>query len=178
MATATLPPIARYIELPMPGHPLAGATSGRVQAHRLTLFDKIGDGWHSCHWCGKFVKWTNKGVHVPDALIVDHLDADIFNNGEDNLVPSCSHCNLDRLRLNGHPSVELGCPECGILFLAKTNVAGVPYRRYCARACVHAMQSREYRYKVDVDVVCIRCGQEFTTREGCRSRPTPQHCST
>jgi len=80
----------QYVFITYPGHPLAGR-KGRVALHRVVLFSKIGPGKHKCHWCGKEVSWAR-------GLQVDHLDWDKSNNDPNNLVPSCGHCNIDRMR--------------------------------------------------------------------------------
>lgn len=77
------------------GHVLAGAT-GQVFEHRLVLFERIGPGWHTCHWCGCPVMWAVKHYQWEAALVVDHLDDDGFNNDPSNLVPSCKPCNRRR----------------------------------------------------------------------------------
>ena len=74
------------------GHPLAFAHGG-VLEHRAVLYDAIGPGAHSCHWCRCTVDW---GVSFPGALVVDHLDADRLNNDLANLVASCQPCNSSR----------------------------------------------------------------------------------
>jgi hypothetical protein len=80
-------------------HPLGGPGSHRVLTYRLVLYDRIGDGPHRCHWCGREVNWTTggDGRGCPDgALAVDHLDNDIQNHSPDNLVVSCNNCNALR----------------------------------------------------------------------------------
>jgi len=74
-------------------HPLADSR-GIVYVHRMVLFDKIGPGWHPCHWCGAIVTWR-KGL-APDTLTADHVDFDPSNNDPANLVPSCNLCNSQR----------------------------------------------------------------------------------
>lgn len=49
-----------YSVVQWPGHPLA--TNGSVREHRAVLFDKIGPGMHSCHWCAKPVTWGGRGA--------------------------------------------------------------------------------------------------------------------
>jgi hypothetical protein len=80
----------------VPGYPLAGK-NGLILFHRKVLYDRIGPGWHPCHWCGRLVEWR---VSQPtkDVLVVDHLDHDIRNNAPENLVPSCNPCNCRRRR--------------------------------------------------------------------------------
>ena len=81
--------------LTVAGHPLAGK-NGRVFVYRILLYEKIGSGPHTCHWCGDPVEWTRghagRGCFA-GALAVDHLDGDMHNNDPANLVPSCNDCN-------------------------------------------------------------------------------------
>lgn len=79
---------SRYPYSVIPGHPLAHA-DGRVRIHRAVLYDAIGPGAHPCHWCGDLLTWKEN-------LVVDHIDADTWNNDPSNLVPSCSSCNSRR----------------------------------------------------------------------------------
>jgi hypothetical protein len=93
------------------GHSLADK-SGRVYEHRLVLFGAIGEGPHSCHWCGRKINWKrSEGV---SRLVVDHLNDERCDNRLENLVPSCVYCNSERsLRPDflthcgaGHPWTE------------------------------------------------------------------------
>lgn len=77
-----------YVKQGRPDHPLSNA-KGEVYVHRATLYDSIGPGAHSCHWCGGEVTW---GID----LEVDHVDSDRSNNELSNLVPSCHGCNTRR----------------------------------------------------------------------------------
>lgn len=81
---------AKYATVKIPGHPLAHR-DGRVRVHRYVLFEKIGPGPHSCHWCGVEVTWWE---HL--SLVVDHVDSDTWNNDPDNLVSACNRCNVSR----------------------------------------------------------------------------------
>jgi len=83
----------RYKSLYKPGHPLAGA-SGKVYEHRFVLYEKIGPGPHTCHWCDAEVDWLPKGE--PGALVADHLNDYGDDNRPENLAPSCSSCNTTR----------------------------------------------------------------------------------
>jgi hypothetical protein len=93
-----------YVQVYRPDHALANAR-GYVPEHRLVLFDKIGPGTHSCHWCGIGLEWRGRGRA---ALIADHLDENKVNNDPSNLVPSCTPCNGNRARARGLCSIE-GC---------------------------------------------------------------------
>lgn len=81
------------------GHPLAWGRGVVVSQHRAVLWDKIGPGEHSCHWCGCRLVWAPTKLPLPSGisrLIVDHLDNDRQNNDPANLVPACSACNTLR----------------------------------------------------------------------------------
>lgn len=74
-------------------HVLALPGRRSIYAHRLAMFDVIGYGPHSCHWCGRHVNWRHPR---PADLEVDHLDANRGNNDLANLVASCHRCNSRR----------------------------------------------------------------------------------
>lgn len=83
------------------------SNSGNIAEHRLVLFEKIGEGEHPCHWCGKTLFWWG----VPK-LTTDHLDGDVVNNVPENLVPSCFGCNRAGRRLGkGHGRHRERTPE-------------------------------------------------------------------
>jgi len=85
-----------YIAIYRPEHPLAKRTGWQYE-HRIVLYDKIGPGCHSCHWCDLLLSWRINYTHKSNrGLGVDHLDRDRTNNHPDNLVPSCRHCNNAR----------------------------------------------------------------------------------
>lgn len=77
-------------------HPLASRV-GQVSEHRKVLYDRIGDGSHSCYWCGKILQWGGR-----EGIQADHLDGDRKNNEITNLVVSCDSCNKSRARA-GNP---------------------------------------------------------------------------
>lgn len=83
----------RYIVRSAAHHPLADKY-GRVYVHRQVLYDAIGPGPHSCHWCGTQIDWKPKGA--PGELQPDHLNNDGADNRLENLVPSCRRCNSTR----------------------------------------------------------------------------------
>lgn len=83
----------RYKTKHAPSHPLA-SKHGNVYVHRMVLFDAIGYGPHSCHWCGADVAWLPKGT--PGELHPDHLNGDGADNHIVNLVASCRGCNTLR----------------------------------------------------------------------------------
>lgn len=81
-----------YLTRKIIGHPVASAT-GIVYQHRFVLFEKIGFGIHSCHWCKCEIEWKATGKRK---LVVDHLDGVKSNNAIENLVQSCHNCNANR----------------------------------------------------------------------------------
>lgn len=100
-----------YIVTRNRSHPLAAAR-GYVYVHRAALYDRIGPGRHSCHWCGVSVEWGD----ADSPLTADHLDWDRRNNTPENLVPSCLACNSKRYetrtdRGEENPTAKLTEPE-------------------------------------------------------------------
>lgn len=87
-----------YIQIKMPGHPVAGKRDFAF-VHRVALYDKVGPGSHTCHYCSAVVTWF-------EDLEVDHVDHDKSNNEPANLVPCCVSCN--RARWN---RAKTGCPR-------------------------------------------------------------------
>jgi hypothetical protein len=81
----------RYRTMTSHGHPLAKA-HGKVYVHRAVLYDTIGPGSHSCHWCGTSIEWF-KEKSDPALIHVDHLNNIGDDNRPENLVPSCRTCN-------------------------------------------------------------------------------------
>ena len=73
-------------------HPLAHR--GTAREHRVVLFETIGPGEHSCHWCGTSVSWSK--TDREGGLHVDHLNFIKTDNRPENLVPSCLVCNFRR----------------------------------------------------------------------------------
>lgn len=63
--------------------------------HRAVLYDAIGPGPHSCHWCGKTIYWD---AAAAERINTDHLDWNRLNNDAANLVPACLDCNTKRRR--------------------------------------------------------------------------------
>lgn len=90
-------------------HPLAwGKKQRTIGEHRLVLYEKIGPGAHSCHWCGVRLIWAPTLLHLGtiQRLVVDHLDDDPTNNDPANLVPACSRCNTLRSNTSLHKRVR------------------------------------------------------------------------
>lgn len=81
----------------------------KAKRSRLVLYEQIGPGAHACNWCNKQVHW--QGASGGNVLVVDHLDADTWNDSPRNLVPSCPGCNVARAKRDnflthcskGHP---------------------------------------------------------------------------
>jgi hypothetical protein len=133
----------------LPTHPLAGKT-GLVSEARVILFERLGPGWHSCHWCGKKVRWLhNRRGAVKGALVADHLDSNPLNDFPKNLVASCGTCNGTRtrairsgelfvIRCDGTRTraIERTCLTCRSPFLTPIAESRYPNKgRYCSRSC-------------------------------------------
>lgn len=83
-----------YVLISDSNHPLA-TSSGTVTEHRKVLYDAIGEGPHTCHWCHISIKWM-RGKCLKGCLVPDHLDGNKANNELTNLVPACNRCNATR----------------------------------------------------------------------------------
>lgn len=88
------PTTTRYLRSKRPTHLLAD-TEGMVRVHRAVLYDKIGPGPATCHWCGRELAWKADGIR---RVVADHLDANTRNNAPSNLVASCRTCNVRRAK--------------------------------------------------------------------------------
>lgn len=133
-----------------PDHPLAG-TNGYVAEHRAVLYEKIGPGQHSCHWCGITVAWTTRlvGTGHRGMLVADHVNTNGLDNRPENLVPACQGCNATRarrvqldephvVRPTGRRRGEVrACEACSreFVFVPRHNRPG----RFCSRACYYAV---------------------------------------
>ena len=98
-------------------HPLS-ARKGIILQHRRIAYAKYGAGPQQCFWCGISIRWSKSGKAVldVDACTVDHLNEDRSDNREDNLVLSCTRCNISRGRMR--PFIRSLLPE-RIDFLVK-----------------------------------------------------------
>lgn len=137
------PPVGHYIDkdgyrwLTMQqGHPLAGGSGGLAE-HRKVLYEKIGPGEHSCHWCGKSLGWGT--IH---GIIADHLDGDILNNDPNNLVASCFSCNM--LRAIGRLRIDNRCSNGHDLAIdGSLGLDGYVKCRGCARNRMRRFRERK-----------------------------------
>lgn len=100
---------SEYRVLRWPSHPLA-SRAGYVAEHRAVWFENAGPGPYTCHWCGKALRLVSEMVVTGDVLVVDHLDGDRLNNSPENLVASCTGCNVTRGR---HPGLIETCLKAG-----------------------------------------------------------------
>lgn len=133
------------------GHAIA-PPSGLVALARLTLYDKLGPGEHSCHWCEKLITWQ-RGL-TADCLVADHLDWDRNNDAPDNLVASCLKCNAHRTRVGNRTvltdddltmmwsgvrtrAVKRECSTCGAEFLTIPAAVKAGKGRFCSRSCAN-----------------------------------------
>lgn len=104
------------------GHELANKV-GSIRKSRYVLYEKLEGNPGNCNWCGIPLTWNT--------LCADHLDSNIMNDAEENLVGSCRGCNANREDGTGHgrtkPKV---CPECN-----KQFVVYRPAQIYCSVKC-------------------------------------------
>lgn len=138
-----------------PEHPLAGST-GLVSAARAALYDKLGPGWHACHWCGRKVRWLIGVRGNPrTALVADHVDSDPLNDAIANLVPACGTCNATRTQSiktgelfvvgsngkgNRTRATARTCLICGASFLVATAQLRTPGKGLCcSRSCARRL---------------------------------------
>ena len=133
-------------------HPLAN-NKGRVKESRFVLFNKLSGMPGNCHWCQIPLTWKT--------LCADHLDSNIMNNTEENLVGSCRGCNANREDGTGRGRKQpKQCKLCGISFIAKhhhnTHV-------YCSNKC--ASKDRPKRIKKD-----LKHGTRSRYMTGCRCK--------
>jgi hypothetical protein len=138
----------------LPSHPLAGRT-GLVSDARRILYDRIGPGWHPCHWCGCKVRWVvgARGGGA-NALVADHVDSDPLNDAPGNIVPACVTCNGTRtqsikagelfvVRPNGTRTraTERTCAVCGSKFLVAKAQLRIPGKGLaCSRSCARKLR--------------------------------------
>lgn len=122
-----------------PEHPLAGPKE--LAEHRKVLYEAIGGGSHECHWgCGRTLGWG--GIQ---GIIPDHLDGNTLDNRPENLVPSCTSCNMRRGRAGNPPdwSAEVThCPQ-GHEYTPENTYTTKKGSRHCI-ACSR-QRTREWR---------------------------------
>lgn len=92
--TGTMFKSGPYRQIFEPDHPIA-TSNGLVTVHRKVLYDKIGPGWHLCHWCHQPVSWSST-VPAFARITADHLDNDKSNDDPSNLAATCMACNRAR----------------------------------------------------------------------------------
>jgi len=161
--TATRPAQYPMITLPK-NHGLRKYGSAKtVSLGRKVLYDKLGDGPHPCHWCGKALNW---GDPYETKLYADHVNWDVEDNAPDNLVPACVGCNAARRRPDGLRSItrvssrtvlirvpvyDKECLHCGKAFQSRNAAA-----RYCCEKHRAAMWYK--RHKSTHTHICPDCG--------------------
>lgn len=132
------------------GHPIA-PVSGLILVSRLTLYNKLGGGPQTCHWCNRIVLWTDPtwtSQRANNRLVVDHVDNNPENDDVTNLVPACYGCNISRGRrpmepgdpfisISGirHRAAQKVCVSCGIKFLVPISQLKYRAGRFCSRGC-------------------------------------------
>lgn len=126
--------IKRYRFITAHGHALANR-NGCVAEHRYQLYEKIGEGPHVCHWCPKVLRWHMPRRHE-EHMVVDHLDNHKTNNAHDNLVASCTACNIRRAHFKDL-MVMKPCEYCGESFKVNKNksIQNPKFGRFCGRSC-------------------------------------------
>lgn len=131
-----------------PDHPLRRDTPV-VLSHRIALWDKIGEGPHTCFYCQKPVTWFPAENPEMSSLSVDHVDRDKKNNNPENLVPCCHACNMQNTHLvirsdedfitrsdgSRLRAIRSRCHRCSVEFLTAARAYGRPPRKYCSREC-------------------------------------------
>lgn len=142
-----------YVVIYDRAHLLAHPT-GRIGLHIVVLYEKIGPGAHPCHWCRKLVIWLPSQAGRKNRLVPDHVDGNPQNNAPENLVPSCSGCNIRRGKADtiqpGEPFlIRSGkrvraerriCHECGSPFLHR--IAARNPGLFCSKTCSNRVTAR------------------------------------
>jgi hypothetical protein len=157
-------------------HPLTVQSKGKSTGeHRVILYGKIGPGPHPCHWCGRMVDWRltpiRKGTPTTNDLVVDHVDANRYNNAPENLVPACNHCNVSRSRQK-NKTIHV-CEQCGENFRrAPSN--NPKWVRFCSRSC-------RSKFLAHAGVIgsprMIKEGELFVWDGGQRARAEKRNCA-
>jgi hypothetical protein len=136
-----------------------------VPEHQRVLAQVIGIGPHRCHWCGRLVDWLPFGMMPAKALIPDHVDGNPSNNAPQNLVPSCTACNTQRMNpriiQEGETYVlnHLGqkrraewrrCQQCEQPFLF-VNRGGGSKGTHCSPRCGSISRHQRARFGTKID---------------------------
>lgn len=104
------------------GHPLANKI-GEIRKSRYVLYEKLKGNAGNCNWCGIKLTW--------ETLCADHLDSDMTNDVESNLVGSCRGCNANRDDGTGFGRIKLkNCLECKNRFKPRIKTT-----RFCSNKC-------------------------------------------
>src|SRR5688500_10582356 len=147
----------KYRMVTRPGHPIA-PPGGVLPLSRVTLYDKIGPGPHSCNWCEREVTWEAER-YSPEALLADHLNHDPSDDRPENLVAACNACNAHRRKDGDAPpigesektvirggrktrAVELFCQICANPFLVNPAEFNTGRGRTCSRSCARPLPRR------------------------------------
>lgn len=81
-----------YLARHLKRHP-ASSKTGLLYEHRKVFYEAYGKTDHVCFWCKKELEWGAKGG---SKLVVDHLNGLKTDNRLENIVASCSKCNMSR----------------------------------------------------------------------------------
>lgn len=141
------------------GHPIA-PPCGTVARARLVLYEKIGPGPHTCHWCDTTIDW--KTGLVPGCLVADHLNWNRSDDRPENLAPSCTVCNSHRAQKGNKDliredeptlprgrgrtrAIERQCEICQVRFLTIPAEVAKGKGRTCSRSCARRLPRGSHR---------------------------------
>lgn len=166
-------PSSRYAKSKVPeGHPLRDP-HGQCMTHRVVLWEKIGPGEHSCHYCGTTVDWKPGEYLTATSLVAEHADGNTRNNDPANIVPACQKCNAKKMRRTVRPTIRpdeihvvyadgtrtrgevRNCRACNKEFTVRVN-AGPGQGVCCSRKCSNFQDAGKRK-------TCPHCGNGFRT---------------